>query len=432
MRLAGVDIIDIEECAQCLGRMALLTRSPLFLDLTTAESSEADTHWLRLFLARVGCRATLICRDEARAVRLLGSTPFEMVRAQTWSSDARAAAVRVAATQADAYLADETAEAVAHSYPLQLDGLERAMCLARSRPVDYSVEEPRLSRFVDACKEVAAEGMSYLAERIEPLFRLDQVVLPADRLDQLTEIVDNVRLAARVLDGWKFRDLMPYGRGVTALFSGPSGTGKTMAAIGIAQRLGIQILRLDLSRVVSKYIGDTEKNIDRVFTDAQRSGSTILIDEADALLGKRSEVKDAHDRYANIEVAYLLQRMEAYEGLAILTTNMRQNLDPAFLRRLRFIIDFPRPDAEARERIWRQCLPEGSHDLDDQTFRLVARRIDVTGGHIRQISLRAAFSAAANDSRIMLQHIAHASRAELAKLGMPAIEIEVPKVRSAA
>ena len=161
-----------------------------------------------------------------------------------------------------------------------------------------------------------------------------------------------------MLDGWKFRDQLPYGRGVTALFFGPSGTGKTMAAIGIARRLGIQLLRLDLSRVVSKYIGDTEKNIDRVFTDAQRSGAAILIDEADALLGKRSEVKDAHDRYANIEVAYLLQRMEAYDGLAILTTNMRQNLDPAFLRRLRFIVDFPRPDAEARERIWRQCLPD--------------------------------------------------------------------------
>src|SRR5205807_8036921 len=168
-----------------------------------------------------------------------------------------------------------------------------------------------------------------------------------------------------------------------ALFHGSSGTGKTMAAMGIARELGIEILRLDFSKVVSKYIGDTEKNIDRVFTDAQRSGAAILIDEAEALLGKRSEIKDAHDRYANIEVAYLLQRMEAYEGLAILTTNLRQNLDPAFLRRLRFIVEFPRPDAEARERIWRQCLPEGSHALDDAAFRQLARKIDVTGGHVR-------------------------------------------------
>ena len=219
---------------------------------------------------------------------------------------------------------------------------------------------------------------------------------------------------------------------MTALFHGPSGTGKTMAAIGIAHQLGIQLLRLDLSRMVSKYIGDTEKNIDRVFTDAQRSGSAILIDEADALLGKRSEVKDAHDRYANIEVAYLLQRMESYEGLAILTTNMRQNLDPAFLRRLRFIIDFPRPDVIARERIWRQCLPRESHMLDDAAFRQLARRVDLTGGHIRQVTLRAAFGAAAAGVQIGLEHIAHAARAEFAKLGMPPAELDLTSARKAA
>src|SRR4029077_6926026 len=176
----------------------------------------------------------------------------------------------------------------------------------------------------------------------------------------------------------------PYGRGVTALFHGPSGTGKTMAALAVAHALGIQVMRVDLSRIVSKYIGDTEKNIDRVFDDAQTSGAALLIDEADALLGKRSEVSDAHDRYANIEVAFLLQRMEAYEGLAVLTTNLRQNLDPGFLRRLRFVVDFPRPDAAAREQIWRFCLPGESHVLDDAAFRQLARKIDLTGGHIRQ------------------------------------------------
>jgi SpoVK/Ycf46/Vps4 family AAA+-type ATPase len=274
--------------------------------------------------------------------------------------------------------------------------------------------------------------VSQLAERIEPAFRLDDVVLPPDRKRQLAEIVDHVRLASRVLDGWGFRDQLPYGRGVTALFFGPSGTGKTMAAMGIAHRLGVHLLRLDLSRVVSKYIGETEKNIDRVFTDAQASGSAILVDEADALLGKRSEVKDAHDRYANIEVAYLLQRMEAHEGLTILTTNMRQNLDPAFLRRLRFIVEFPRPDAEARERIFRQCLPEGSHALDDAAFQQLARRLDLTGGHLRQITLRAAFIAAAADERIGLTHVARAANAELAKLGMPPITIDPARAGRAA
>jgi SpoVK/Ycf46/Vps4 family AAA+-type ATPase len=205
-----------------------------------------------------------------------------------------------------------------------------------------------------------------------------------------------------------------------------------MAAMAIARRLNIQLLRLDLSKVVSKYIGDTEKNIDRVFTDAQRSGAAILIDEADALLGKRSEVKDAHDRYANIEVAFLLQRMEEYNGLAILTSNMRQSLDAAFVRRLRFIVDFPRPDAEARERIWRQCLPAGSHSLNDAAFRQLGRKVDLTGGNIRQITLRAAFIAAAAGSLITLAHVVQAARAELAKLGMPGVDIDVSAARQAA
>jgi SpoVK/Ycf46/Vps4 family AAA+-type ATPase len=150
------------------------------------------------------------------------------------------------------------------------------------------------------------------------------------------------------------------------------------------------------------------------------------------LLGKRSEVNDAHDRYANIEVAYLLQRMEAYDGLAILTTNLRQNLDAAFLRRLRFIVDFPRPDITAREEIWRRCLPEDSHTLDDLAFRQLARKIELTGGHVRQITLRAAFVAAAAGSKIGLEHIAHACRAEFAKLGLPPVEVDLGERRKAA
>jgi SpoVK/Ycf46/Vps4 family AAA+-type ATPase len=219
--------------------------------------------------------------------------------------------------------------------------------------------------------------------------------------------------------------------GLTVLFAGPPGTGKTMAAETLAAGLELLMYRIDLSQVVNKYIGETEKNLKRIFDAAERSDCILFFDEADALFGKRTEVKDAHDRYANIEVAYLLQRMEAYEGLAILTTNLRQNLDAAFLRRLRFIIDFPRPDAEARERIWRRCLPPQSHALDDAAFRHLGRRIDLTGGHIRQITLRAAFIAAAADTRIGLPHIARATNAEFAKLGMPAVQLE-PDVRKVA
>lgn len=426
-RLDGVEIAEIEDCAARLGRLARLLDRALIVDATCAEAANGDQAWVRAFFAILhdtGCRAAVIARGEARIVRLIGAARFALVDDEPLPKAARVEAVRAAAKAADTYLTEEAATQLANQYPLRIDGLEHAASLARGRPLDYSTDDPRLARFTAAAKEVAAEGISHLADLIEPAFRLEDVVLPPDRHAQLVEIADNVRLAPRVLDDWKFRDQLPYGSGVTALFVGMSGTGKTMAAIGIARRLGVQLLRLDLSRVVSKYIGDTEKNLDRVFADAERSGAAMLIDEADALLGKRSEVKDAHDRYANIEVAFLLQRMEAYRGLAILTTNMRQSLDPAFLRRLRFIVDFPRPDAEAREQIWRLCLPAGSHTLDDAAFRQLARRIDLTGGHIRQITLRAAFIAAAADVHINLAHIAQAARAELAKLGMPPVELE--------
>jgi len=433
-RLEGHDAADLEDCAVRLGRIARLTGNPLVFDVTSCAGADEVGERIAFLLAvldRIGCRGIILGRDRTKIVRQLRSAPFENINEAPISSAGRSAAVCAAADGADAFLTAESAEGISRRYPLSIDALEQAMRLAVSRPTDDRFDDSRVRRFTEACRELAVEGLSQLAERIEPVFRVEDIVLLDDRKRQLLEIIDHVRLAPKVLDGWRFREQLPYGRGVSALFFGPSGTGKTMAAMGIAHALGVQLLRVDLSRVVSKYIGDTEKNIDRVFNDAQKSGSAILIDEADALLGRRSEVKDAHDRYANIEVAYVLQRMEAYEGLAILTSNMRQNLDPAFLRRLRFIVDFPRPDATAREQIWRFCLPEESHALDDAAFRQLARKIDLTGGHIRQITLRAAFLAAAADVRIDLAHIAVAARAEFAKLGLPPAEIDLNGRRAA-
>ena len=434
-RIVGLDARDIEECGIRIGRASRLTGSPLIIDVaSTAATAEVDQA-LRFFLsatASTGSRAAVICIDPARIVRLLGSTSFLLVEGPALLPEALTDAFATAAKLSGASLSIEQAQALISRHPLQIDGFQQAMMLARSTQSPEPAVERCFDGFMSACKQVSAEGLSHLAERLEPTFSFDDVVLPADRKQQLNEIVDNVRFADRVLNGWNFGEQLPYGRGVTVLLHGPSGTGKTMAALAVAKRLGVQVLRIDLSRVVSKYIGDTEKNIDRVFNDARASGAVLLIDEADALLGKRSEVKDAHDRYANIEVAYLLQRMEAYEGLAILTTNLRQNLDAAFLRRLRFIIDFPRPDVEAREEIWRRCLPEKSHALDATTFRQLARKIELTGGHIRQITLRAAFLAAAADKLIGLAHIAYAANAELAKLGRPAIALDLPELRKVA
>ena len=435
MRLVNVDLLEVEECARRIGRMARLTADPLVIDATKA-ALDIEGEGLRTFftaLQNMECRPVVICRDRANIARLLGAVGYEIKNEPALPAAGRVAATLAAAADAGVVISTENAQALTDLYPLHVDGLEYAVNLARGyRSKDSSTSEATLAALTSALKESAAHGISHLIDRIEPIFSIDQVVLPPDRVQQLTEIVEHVRLAQQVLDGWKFREQLPYGRGVSALFFGASGTGKTMAAMGIARELGIQILRLDLSRVVSKYIGDTEKNLDRVFTDAQSSGAAILIDEADALFGKRSEVKDAHDRYANIEVAYLLQRMEAFDGLAILTTNMKKNLDQAFTRRLRFMIEFPRPDADAREQIWRQCLPEESHEISDREFRQLARRIDLTGGQIRQTTLRAAFIAAAAGRRINIEHIAHATNAELAKLGMPPVDIDLKQLRRAA
>ncbi|QWW71223.1 ATP-binding protein [Rhizobium sp. WYJ-E13] len=426
-RLADVAEADADDAGMRLARLARLTGRPLVLDATGLDDGNGIDERLRLFLRaleHVGRHIAIITANPARIAAHLGTGVYE-IEEDMPSGTIRASALQSAAQVACASFTDEGAEALANLFPLQIDGLDRASRLASARPLSHDDEASQRIRFIAACNEIAAEGASGLAQRIEPTFDLDDLVLPQDRKEQIEEIVSNIRFAPKVLEGWKFRDQLPYGLGVTSLFHGPSGTGKTMAALAVAHRLGVQVLRIDLSRLVSKYIGDTEKNIDRIFLEAQHTGAALLIDEADGLLARRGEVKDAHDRYANIETSYLLQRMEGHEGLVILTTNLRQNIDPAFLRRLRFIIDFPRPDAAAREAIWRRCLPEESHDLDDAMFRQLARKIELTGGSIRQITLRAAFIAAAANSTIGPAHITRASRAEYAKLGIPAIDLNL-------
>jgi hypothetical protein len=354
----------------------------------------------------------------------LADVPFEL-RPISCENDRQIELVRAALAATGAPEDEARSQFIAAHFPLQVDDLEAASMLAR--PGAMEPPAPNADRFLAACRAVSMQGVSHLVERIDPVFDLGDIVLPPDRAAQLEEIVANVRLAPQVMEHWDFGRQLPYGRGTVALFNGPSGTGKTMAAHAVARALGVHLLRLDLSRVVSKYIGETEAHCDRVFEDARRSGAAILIDEADALFGKRSEVKDAHDRYANIEVAFLLQRIESFEGVAILTTNLRQHLDPAFLRRLRFVVEFPRPDVVARAAIWRACLPAGAHQVAPGDIDELARRVDLTGGHIRQITLRAAFLAAAKgEARLSLVHLLAAARSELAKLGLPATGLDAP------
>jgi SpoVK/Ycf46/Vps4 family AAA+-type ATPase len=222
---------------------------------------------------------------------------------------------------------------------------------------------------------------------------------------------------------WGFAAKGERGLGISALFAGASGTGKTMAAEVLANELRLDLYRIDLSQVVSKYIGETEKNLRRVFDAADDGGAVLLFDEADALFGKRSEVKDSHDRYANIEVSYLLQRMEAYRGLAILTTNLKSAVDSAFLRRLRFVIEFPFPDATHRAEIWRRIFPAETPTKDLDVARLA--RLSIPGGNIRNIALQAAFLAADAGGSVTMTHLARAARSEYAKLEKPLTEAEI-------
>jgi ATP-dependent 26S proteasome regulatory subunit len=265
-----------------------------------------------------------------------------------------------------------------------------------------------------ACREQAGWYLDELAQRVVPGGTWEDIVLPEDVFQQLREIAAQVANRPLVYEEWGFGARLNRGRGLSALFSGSSGTGKTMAAEILANHLRLDLYRIDLAGVVSKYIGETEKNLRKVFDSAEQSGAILFFDEADALFGKRTEVKDSHDRYANIEVNYLLQRMEEYKGLAILATNRKSALDQAFLRRLRFLIDFPFPEASSRLRIWQKVFPPQAA-VGELDYGLLAR-IEIAGGNIKNIALNAAFLAADEGAAIGMAHVTRAAQREYAKM----------------
>lgn len=274
-----------------------------------------------------------------------------------------------------------------------------------------------LTDLLQAARDQAPRELAQLARKITPRARRRDLVLPEDSSRQLDELCQRVAFAPQVMDEWGFGARLSLGRGTSALFAGPSGTGKTMAAEIIAGELGLDLYKIDLATVVSKYIGETEKNLDRVFTAARNANAILFFDEADSIFGKRSEVRDSHDRYANLEVSYLLQKMEEYDGLALLSTNLKQNLDEAFLRRLTYIVLFPFPDSADRERIWRQAWPSSLVLADDVDLPMLAAEFKLAGGNIRNASLAAAYFAAADDGIVSMRHVVHGIRRELQKVG---------------
>jgi len=309
---------------------------------------------------------------------------------------------------------------LAGQFLLTTGQIRDAVASAQDRAVQRGEPLDNLDLFA-AARAHSNPHLGSLARKIVPRYEWSDIVLPDDQLAILREIVATVRQRPLVLEEWGVGRKLASSAGVTVLFAGPPGTGKTMAAEIIAKELNLDLYKIDLSTIVSKYIGETEKNLERIFGEAQSSNAILFFDEADAIFGKRSEVKDAHDRYANIEISYLLQRMEAYDGVTILATNLRANLDEAFTRRLQFAVDFPFPEEEDRLRIWQTLFPPQLPRDPDLDLGLLARRFKLAGGNIRNIIVSAAYLAAEDgndgDRRVTMKHLLHGTRRELQKMG---------------
>ncbi|MEA3335575.1 MAG: ATP-binding protein [Chloroflexota bacterium] len=411
-RLASGDLPagELDRMARLWEREQALAGSILLLECDELDGSRGSSAngLVRRFIERAGFTVFVSSKD-----RLLGiQRPMVVLEAQKPSRTEQRS------------LWQQVLGPAAGSLNGQLDGLVAQFDL--SAHAIHSAAQLGVSTGEDdlwqVCRQQTRLRLDDLAQRVAPAAGWKDLVLPRGQLLLLREIAAAVRQRTQVYDVWGFARKSSRGLGISALFVGTSGTGKTMAAEVLAQELQLDLYCIDLSQVVSKYIGETEKNLRRVFDAAEESGAILLFDEADALFGKRSEVKDSHDRYANIEVSYLLQRMEAYRGLAILTSNMKSALDPAFMRRLRFVVQFPFPDSHHRAEIWRGVFPQETPTEGLQPKKLA--RLNLAGGNIRNIALGAAFLAADQGQPVRAGHILRAARAEYAKLEKPMSELD--------
>ncbi len=385
------------ETLALIARETVLSQLCLVLDV----DAQGDAGGLREF-ATSGATAALFVAEEP--VAWLADAPS--LKLPTLSREDRMCGWRAA-------LADHEVE------PNAFDSLVDQFAFGPSQIAEVAASlgadvGPGAATLWAACRARATARLDGLAQRIEPRRGWDDLVLPEAVMRDLRAVSEQARRRAIVYGRWGYDALLPRGRGVSALFAGPSGVGKTLAAEAIAHELDLDLYCVDLSTVVSKYIGETEKNLKRVFDAAEESGAVLFFDEADALFGKRSEVKDSHDRYANIEVGYLLQRIEQYAGLAILATNMKSHLDFGFLRRLRYLIDIPFPGFADRRALWRRAFPARA-PLDDIDFERLAG-LELAGGNIIVIAVNAAFLAAADGGGIAMRHVEQAARAEFRKL----------------
>jgi len=315
-------------------------------------------------------------------------------------------------------------EEVAGKFQFTPAQIKDAAATARNQAMCQGDKEISANDLHAACRVTSNHKLSTLARRIQPKAAWEDIVLPRDQRAQLREIANYVKYRHVVFADWNFEQKISLGKGLNILFAGPSGTGKTMASEIMANELGLDLYKIDLSTVISKYIGETEKNLDRIFTEARNSNSILFFDEADAVFGKRSEVRDSHDRYANIEVAYLLQKMEEYDGIVILATNLRKNLDEGFARRMHFSVEFPQPEEPDRFRIWQRIFPSEAPLAEGLDLNFMARQFKVTGGNIKNIALGAAFLAAGDGATIKMEHLIRATKREYQKIGRLCTEVD--------
>jgi hypothetical protein len=402
---------ELELLARLWDREAALMPLALYLDepLVDGPPAEASAASLDRFASRVRSLAFMSSR-EPRPLR--GTLPVLVDVSRATATEQRDV-WRALLPDADA----SVAERLSAQFDLSLPAIERVVADARAASEGGA---PSLDALWSACLGASRPRLEQLARRIDPKATWDDLVLPNEQLGTLRQLVAQVSQRSRVYEDWGWGERMSRGLGITALFAGESGTGKTMAAEVIARELRLDLYRIDLSGVVSKYIGETEKNLRRVFDAAEAGGAILLFDEADALFGKRSEVKDSHDRYANVEINYLLQRLEAYRGLAILTTNMKSAMDQAFTRRLRFVVDFPFPGVEERRRMWSLVFPAATECVGLDVDRLA--RFALTGGSIHNVALNSAFLSAHAGEPVTMPRVLDALRAEYRKLARPVSE----------
>ncbi len=410
-RLAA-DGHEVQETMRLLEREALLSQFSFYLDTNELDPNDkALRDVISGLIERLGVFLIVGGRQGCQTER-------EILAVHVSKLDARAQNLLWHKALTDlSHALNGHIDAIVQQFDFGPHAISQVVAAAKNRArLRVAHEDVRLTSedLWEACREQAGWHLNELAQPIIPCYTWEDIILPEDVLRQLREIAAQAADRHIVYEVWGFGRKLSRGRSINALFSGPSGTGKTMAAEVLADHLKLDLYRIDLAGVVSKYIGETEKNLGKVFDAAEQSGAILFFDEADALFGKRTEVKDSHDRYANIEVNYLLQRMEDYRGLAILATNRKSLLDQAFLRRLRFLVDFPFPDVGSRRRIWQKVFPAEApaNGIDyDQLARL-----EIPGGNIRNIALSAAFLAAGEGLEIGTAHIIHATRREYAKI----------------